>query len=90
MPEFKQKKVQEPESWDLDDQSFLELIPETTIIISSDESEKAKSDFDSDFNQKSPITISCKIFLKRMFHLIIFKLLIVTLVLSDLKPKFAN
>lgn len=62
MPEFKPKKEKEPESWDIDDKDFLKLLPENTIIISSDESEKAKSDFDSDFNQKSPIIISCKNF----------------------------
>ena len=65
------------ETWDCDDSTFLQLLQkedkkpmlDDIIIISSDESEKIKSDFDSDFNNTSEnevgnkissIVISCK------------------------------
>ena len=65
------------ETWDCDDSTFLQLLqkddktclPDDIIIISSDESETRKSEFDSDFNHASenengnkisPIDISCK------------------------------
>ena len=65
------------EIWDCDDSTFLQLLQkednaplsDDIIIISSDDSEIIKSEFDSDFNNSSenedenkisPIDISCK------------------------------